>query len=204
MKLFIALVLLFSGEVFCKPKKTRTFVILGDSLVEGYGVKKEDSFPQVLQRALTQKFPNYRSQVIQAGISGSTSQSASLRLSKHLKKKPSAVLLGLGANDGLRGLPTRAMKRNLQEAITLALSQGVPVILLGMKLPLNYGSAYRAQFEQVYQDLTKENSLTLVPFLLEGVAARPEMNLDDGIHPNPRGHQRISRTVQPFLEVFYK
>jgi len=167
---------------------------LGDSLTEGYGVSPEQSYPSLLEERLHQSgHPGAR--VINAGISGSTSASAVSRLQWQLRAKPDVVLLELGANDGLRGLDLATTRRNLERAIELAKSAGVRVLLAGMKLPPNYGPDYTRQFEALFPDLAKAQGVALLPFLLEGVAARPELNLADGIHPNAQGYQRVVENV---------
>ncbi len=171
----------------------KRLLIIGDSLTEGYGVQKQDAFPNQLQILLDQKNKNI--EVISAGISGSTSASAIKRLQWHMKKKPNILILALGANDGLRGLKPEMTKKNLDQAIKLATSKGVLVYLAGMKLPLNYGQEYRLAFESTFSDLVKENKIKKIPFLLDGVGGRKDLNLDDGIHPNEKGHKIIAKYI---------
>ena len=171
---------------------------LGNSLTEGYGVSPEQSYPSLLEERLHRSgYPGAR--VINAGISGSTSASAVSRLQWQLRAKPDVVLLELGANDGLRGLDLAATRKNLERAIELAKGAGVRVLLAGMKLPPNYGADYTRQFEALFPDVAKAEGVALIPFLLEGVAARPELNLPDGIHPNAQGYQRVIDNVLPAL-----
>lgn len=171
---------------------------LGDSLTEGYGVAPEQAFPSLVERRLQQAgHPGAR--VINAGISGSTSASAASRLRWQLRAGPDVLILALGANDGLRGLDLAATRKNLDEAIALARSAGVRVVLAGMKLPPNYGPTYTRAFEALYRELADARDVALIPFLLEGVAARPELNLGDGIHPNARGHERVADNVLAVL-----
>lgn len=183
-----------------KPLK---ILILGDSLTEGYGVSKSDSFPQQLELLLQEKFPYRKSEVINAGSSGSTSASAAPRLKWLSKNSPDILILALGANDGLRGFKVDATQKNLQKAIDLAREKKITVILAGMKIPLNYGPKYRADFEKMYADLAKTNQLVLIPFLLKDVGGRPDLNLPDGIHPNEEGHKIIAKTILPYLEKYY-
>jgi len=171
---------------------------LGNSLTEGYGVSPEQSFPSLLEERLHGSgYPGAR--VINAGISGSTSASAVSRLQWQLRARPDVVLLELGANDGLRGLDLAATRKNLERAIEIAKGAGVRVLLAGMKLPPNYGSDYTRQFEALFPDLAKAQGVALIPFLLDGVAAKPELNLADGIHPNAQGYQRVIENVLPAL-----
>jgi acyl-CoA thioesterase-1 len=171
---------------------------LGDSLTEGFGVSPEQAFPSLLEQRLRQA-GHPRARVINAGISGSTSASAASRLRWQLRAQPDVLLLALGANDGLRGLDLAATRRNLEDAIALAKQAGVQVVLAGMKLPPNYGPAYTREFEALFRDLADAHGAALIPFLLEGVAARPELNLADGIHPNARGHERVADNVVAVL-----
>jgi acyl-CoA thioesterase-1 len=194
--LLLAASLSFAAPPSSAPKRV---VFLGDSLTEGYGVAKEDAFPARVEKLLHAK-GHTGVQVINAGISGSTSASAVGRLKWHLKSKPDLVLLCLGGNDGLRGFPLTETRKNLQAVLDLARSNQIPVLLAGMKLPLNYGKEYREGFEKLYVDLAKQYKLPFIPFLLEGVGGDPTMNLEDGIHPNEKGHQAIAKTVLPYLE----
>jgi len=171
---------------------------LGDSLTEGYGVAPEQSFPSLLERRL-RAAGHAGARVINAGISGSTSASAASRLRWQLRAEPDMLVLALGANDGLRGVDLADTRRNLDEAIGLASAAGVRVVLAGMKLPPNYGPAYTKGFESLFPQLARQHGIPLIPFLLDGVAARPELNLPDGIHPNAQGYQRVVENVLAVL-----
>jgi acyl-CoA thioesterase I len=175
---------------------------LGDSLTEGLGVDPEQAWPDLLERALrSEGFP--RVELINAGVSGSTSASASQRLRWQLRSPPDIVILALGANDGLRGISPAEMKKNLAAAIDLAQSNGIAVLLAGMKMPPNYGGEFTREFETVFASLASEKNVPLIPFLLEGVAADPALNLPDGIHPNAEGYrviaQLVARHLRPLL-----
>ena len=171
-----------------------TILILGDSLTEGTGVEKTKAYPYLVEEKLkAQGFLAIK--VINGGVSGSTTASALSRLKWYLRDRPDIVLLALGANDGLRGLPTIQIKNNLAETIELSLSKGIRVVLAGMRMPPNYGENYTLQFEKVFHELAKEYDIPFIPFLLEGVAGDPKLNLPDAIHPNERGHQIISQLV---------
>lgn len=171
---------------------------LGDSLTEGYGVDSEQAFPSVLERRLHES-GHAGARVINAGISGSTSASAVSRLRWQLRARPDVLVLELGANDGLRGVDLADTRRNLDQAIALAKSAGVKVVLAGMQLPPNYGPAYARAFQTLFPELARARGVALIPFLLEGVAARPELNLADGIHPNAQGHRRVAENVLAVL-----
>jgi acyl-CoA thioesterase-1 len=175
---------------------------LGDSLTEGYGIAPENSYPRLLERRLREQgHPDAR--VINAGISGSTTASAVSRLRWQLKARPDVVILALGGNDGLRGLDLSQTRKNLADAIALAKSRGVKVVLAGMKIPPNYGADYTRRFEALFPALARAHDVALIPFLLEGVAARPELNLPDGIHPNAAGYrivvENVLETLLPLL-----
>ena len=186
--------LLLAGVSTGVAQAKTTIVFLGDSLTEGYGLEKTEAFPFLFQQALKAK--GYKDiKVINAGTSGSTSASAPSRLKWYLRIKPTILVLALGANDGLRGVNPQAMKKNLATTIQLALDRNIQVVLAGMKIPRNYGSQYTREFESVYPELAEEFKIPLIPFLLDGVATYPEMNLPDGIHPNSKGHQIIAKRI---------
>ncbi len=185
-----------------KPQKI--FIALGNSLTEGYQISSQDAYPHLLKTRLNKEFPKYKTQVINAGISGSTTSSGVSRLKKYLHLKPQAVLISLGSNDGLRGIPLNLIKKNLQEMIGLALENKISVLLAGLKLPVNYGESYRKPFEKIFIDLSRENKITLIPFLLEGVAGNPKLNLPDLIHPNEAGHKAMAQTIYPYFKKFYE
>lgn len=174
-------------------------VCLGDSLTEGYQVEPEFSYPFLVEHRLRDKgWPDI--EVVNAGISGSTSASAVSRLRWQMQQNPDVVVLALGANDGLRGIAPASTKANLAKAIDLAKDEGVRVLLAGMKLPPNYGSEHTEAFERLFEELAREKQVALIPFLLDGVAAQPDLNLPDGIHPNASGYSLIADTVIEYLE----
>jgi acyl-CoA thioesterase I len=175
-----------------------TVLMLGDSLTEGTGVEKTKAYPYLVEQKLkAQGFLAIK--VINAGVSGSTTASGLSRLTWYLRDRPDFLLLALGANDGLRGLPTVQIKRNLAATIESALNKGIRVVLAGMKMPPNYGEDYTLKYEKVFLELSKEYDIVFIPFLLEGVAGDPKLNLPDGIHPNERGYQIISELVYKTL-----
>lgn len=171
----------------------KTLVILGDSLTEGYGVAQERAYPALLEKRLQGLGKKW--QVVNSGISGSTSASASGRVRWILKSKPSALLIAIGANDGLRGRNPKDLRKDLEEAVKLAKASKVSVAIAGMEMPVNYGKEYRDAFREVFRNVAKAEKVPLVPFLLEGVGGKPEMNLADGIHPNEKGHEKIAENV---------
>jgi len=173
-------------------------VCLGDSLTEGYGIDPAKAYPVQLQKLLQDRGWT-DVEIVNAGISGSTSASGRARLQWQLLRRPDVVIVALGANDGLRGVELAATQANLSEVIELAKNNGLAVLLAGMKLPPNYGSDYTTRFEKMFIELAEEHEVTLLPFLLDGVAARPELNLPDGIHPNAEGYAIVAETVAKWL-----
>lgn len=175
-------------------------LLLGDSLTEGHGVAEDSNYAAVLEARL-RAAGRTDVELRNAGIGGSTSASGLARLRWHLreKPKPGVLVLALGPNDGLRGLDLEIMKKNLRAVIRLAKEHKMKVLLAGMKIPPNYGKAYAERFEAVFRELAREERVALIPFLLEGVAARPGLNLPDGIHPNEEGYKIVGATVFKYL-----
>jgi acyl-CoA thioesterase I len=173
-------------------------VMLGDSLTEGYGLSKEQAYPHLVE----QKFQKNgkKIEVINGGVSGSTSAGGLSRVAWTMKTKPNAVFIALGANDGLRGLDTKALKKNLKDIIKRVKEAGAKPLLAGMKMPPNYGAQYTKNFEQVFAEVALEEQVPFLPFLLENVATKSKLNLPDGIHPNEEGHKILAETVYKFLE----
>ena len=171
-------------------------------MTEGLGVKREEAYPSLLEKRLIKE--GFLVQVINAGVSGSTSATALGRLKTYLKQEPDFLILALGANDGLRGLSMENMERNLSRAIKLASSNGIRVILAGMRIPTNLGEDYTNAFASVFDRLENTHQIIRIPFLLEGVAGLKEMNLADGIHPNSRGHEIIAQNLYPILAAALK
>src|SRR5262249_16413223 len=173
-------------------------VAFGDSLTAGYGLSEDQSFTTLLEQKLDEK--GYRYRVVNAGMSGDTSAGGVRRIDWALEGPVKFLVLELGGNDGLRGLPVTDMKKNLATIIERAQSHGATVILAGMEAPPNLGSDYTNQFRQVFRDLTKKYNLKLIPFVLEGVGGLPELNQPDGIHPNAEGEKVMTETVWRALE----
>jgi len=171
-----------------------TILCLGDSLTEGYGVDPAQAWPARLEERL-RSLGHRDLRVVNAGISGATSASAVSRLRWQLRARPDVLILALGGNDGLRGLDLDQTRRNLGEAIALAKQSGLRVLLAGMKIPPNYGPDYTRKFERLFPEIAEREGVALIPFLLEGVAAVPRLNLPDGIHPNAEGYERVTETV---------
>src|SRR6187401_794324 len=173
-------------------------VFLGDSLTAGYGLDKDESVPSLIQKRLQDA--GYPYEVVNAGVSGDTSAGGLSRLDWSLTGDVKVLVVELGANDGLRGLPVKELKRNLSEIVTRAQAKGIKVILTGMEAPPNFGSAYTSEFRGVYHELAREHHVTFVPFYLEGVAGIPSLNIADGMHPNAEGSRIVEKTIWSALE----
>ncbi len=171
--------------------------VLGDSLTAGFGLPKEDAFPARLEAAL--RAGGHAWQVVDAGVSGDTSAGGLARLDWVLADEPEVVIVELGANDGLRGLPTDRMEANLDAILAQTRSSGSTVLLAGMRAPANFGPDYEAAFRAVYERLAAEHGVAFYPFFLEGVAMEPHLNQSDGIHPNADGVAEIVRRIMPHV-----
>lgn len=176
-----------------------TILFLGDSLTEGLGLEQDEAFPSLIETKLAADGYNHV-HIINAGISGSTSASGLERLQWYIRSQPDLMVLSLGANDGLRGLSTEEMSNNLAETIEFAQDNNLSIMLTGMQIPPNYGPDYTQAFSQVFRDLANTYQLHYLPFLLENVAAIPELNQADGIHPNIEGSKIVAETVYDFLK----
>ena len=173
-------------------------LVFGDSLSAGYGLRPDEGWVPLLQKRLQSQ--GYETPVVNASVSGETSEGGLQRLPRALQlHKPSLVILELGANDGLRGLPVPQTRGNLQKMIELARAAGSSVLLIGMRLPPNYGPRYTADFSNMYADLAGSDRLPFVPFLLESVALKPTLMQADGLHPSAHGTPLILDTVWPRL-----
>lgn len=174
-------------------------IFLGDSLTAGLGLDVERSFPALIEKRLKEEGYGYA--VVNAGVSGDTSAGGLRRLEWALGEgDPKVLVVALGGNDGLRGLPPEQLEENLAAIIEAGQRRGLKVILAGMEAPPNFGQEYTAAFRAVYPRLARKYNVPLVPFLLEGVAGDPSLNQADGIHPNERGAQVVADTVWQVLE----
>ena len=188
------IVLMMSMSAMAKP----VIVVLGDSISAGYGIEVEQGWVALLQKKLHETKRDYS--ISNASISGDTSAGGLARIDPLLSaQKPAIVLLQLGANDGLRGLSPVQMKSNLAEIVHRAQKAGATVILLGMKIPPNYGKRYIELFYNVYPQLAKELDITLVPFLLEDVALDKDLMQADGLHPNAKAQPILANKIEPYL-----
>ena len=177
-------------------------VILGDSLTAGLGLPVDQSYPALLQERLKAEGSSY--QIVNAGVSGDTSAGGLSRLDWALDGDVRVLIVALGGNDGLRGLPPAQLKENLAQIITRAQKRGITVILAGMEAPPNYGREYIVGFHQVYPELAREYRVALVPFLLDGVAGQETLNQRDGIHPSAEGARLVADNVWKVLNPVIK
>lgn len=193
------LLALLVSAAFGMPARAETTVLaLGDSLVAGYGLPEGQSFTDRLQAALRAEGHDVR--VIDGGVSGDTTAGGLARLDWMLAEEPDAVIVVLGGNDTLRGLEPEQTHANLDAILTRLEEEGVAVLLAGMRAPPNMGSEYTEEFDAVYPRLAREHAVVFYPFFLDGVAARPELNQSDGIHPNARGVEVIVERLLPHVK----
>ena len=181
-------------------KENKTILFFGNSLTAGYGVEPEESFAGIIQHRIDSLGLDY--QVINGGLSGETTASGLNRLDWFLEKEPYIFILELGGNDGLRGIGVSETRKNLKKIIEL-IQEKYPettILLAGMQIPPNMGPEYSQAFREIFVDLAKEESVQLIPFLLEGVAGDPSLNLPDGIHPSEKGHRIVAETVWDYLK----
>jgi acyl-CoA thioesterase I len=174
-------------------------VVLGDSLTAGYGLAIEQSYPSLLQQRLDAAGLRY--EVVNAGVSGDTSAGGVSRVDWALQSGGVSVLVvALGGNDGLRGIPVAELRRNLSAIVERGKQKGARVLLAGMEAPPNMGPAYTTAFRQVYRDVARQHDVPLIPFLLDRVAVDRALNIRDGIHPNAEGARIVEDTVWRGLE----
>jgi acyl-CoA thioesterase I len=194
MRILFVTLLLLSRPGWCD-----TIMVFGDSLSAGYGVEAGQGWVDLLAQRLEEKKLPHR--VVNASISGDTSAGGLSRIKAELKRhQPDILLLELGANDGLRGLPLSSMKKNLSSIVQQAKANGARVLLVGMQMPPNYGPRYTERFSAIYGELAKEQQLPLVPFLLQKVALDPALMQADNLHPNAKGQPLLLETVWPVLQ----
>ncbi len=191
---------LIDAESYPESEDRPVILFLGDSLTAGYHLDPADAFPALIQEMLDEQGYDYRA--VNAGVSGDTSLDGLNRLDWVLRQPVSVLVLALGANDALRGQPIERIRDNLDEIMsrTRARYPDVRFVLAGMKMPRNYGEPYVSNFEQMFSNLAAEHDAVLIPFLLEGVAGDPVLNLRDGIHPTEEGHKIMANTVWRYLE----
>src|SRR5215217_7273945 len=184
------------------PPARPRIVAFGDSLTIGLGLLEQEAYPALLQKKIDEA--GYEFEVVNAGVSGDTSAGGLRRLDWALQGDVKVLIVGFGGNDGLRGLPVAQMKENLSQIIDRARERNIVVILAGMEAPPNFGQEYATQFRQGFREVALAKRVLFIPFLLNNVAGKPELNQADGIHPNQQGTQIVADTVwsvvQPLLD----
>ena len=193
--LFVALIVSLTVTLFAAPTAgAATILVFGDSLSAGYGLARGEDWPQLLAQRLQQKKTDYT--VVNASISGETTQGGANRIDNALKThRPAVVILALGANDGLRGSDLAAMRRNLERMIDASQRSHARVIVAGMRIPPNYGPAYTEKFQSTFREVAKTRRVPLVPFLLEGFADQRDYFLPDNLHPTATAQPMILETI---------
>jgi len=197
----IRFILLIMGILMSNAIKAQdNILILGDSLSAGYGLKTEQNWVTLLQQRLNQQYPDYT--IINASVSGDTTANGLNRLPAALKlSQPKIIIIELGANDGLRGLPLGYAKNNLEKIIKASQQQASKILLLGMKIPPNYGKKYTQAFAEIFPQLAEQYNLSLVPFMLKGVSGHPKYIQTDGLHPNAQAQALILDNIWPYLQT---
>lgn len=187
-----------AGEVYAQ--NARHILFFGDSITAGFQIDPDDAFPALIQDKIDRAGLNYR--VTNAGVSGETSAGGVRRIDWILQQQIDIFFLELGGNDGLRGVDPENTKQNLQQIIDKVLEANplTEIILAGMQAPPNLGNDYTERFKSVFYELAEENELILMPFVLEGVAGEPDLNLPDGIHPTEEGHEIIAENIWKILK----
>ncbi len=177
--------------------RTGTIVAMGDSLTAGYGISEDQAYPAQLERKLMADGENYR--VVNAGVSGETSSGALSRTNWVLRMNPDIVILETGANDGLRGVDPGLTKNNLEAIVEAMRARGVTVVLAGMRMVWNLGWEYTGAFNAIYPSVAQGRDIILEPFFLDGVAGKPDLNIEDGIHPNAKGYAIVTANIYPYV-----
>jgi acyl-CoA thioesterase I len=180
--------------------QVQTILVFGDSLSAAYGLSQEQGWAALLAKKLNGFSQTHRINVINASISGETTSGGLSRFQNAITKfKPTIVILELGANDGLRGLPVNLMAENLEVMIKTSQKNNAKVLLLGMRIPPNYGAKYTESFSKTYPTLSQQYKTGLVPFMLDGVAGNPSLIQSDGLHPTAEAQQQILNNIWPYL-----
>jgi len=204
MKRLMIVAVLWLSALATARADAPVILVFGDSISAGYGLPRVDQgWVALLQAKL--KGQGYGYEVVNASVSGETTEGGLARLPRALSlHHPRIVILELGGNDGLRALPTAAMRSNLARMIDLSIAADAKVLLLGMRIPPNYGPAYSEQFSAAYTDLARAKNVASIPFLMDGVALNASLMQADGIHPNPAGQPRLLENVWPALMPLLK
>jgi len=199
MRILFSLLLL-SLTATAASTESPTIVIFGDSLSAGYGIEVDQSWAALLQSRLKEQ--GYEHQVVNASISGETTAGGATRIDSALQDfSPDLIILELGGNDGLRGFPATQMKANLEKIVTRAKASGAAVILLGIRIPTNYGSRYSAEFEGVFRQVSVDLDVKWIEFFMEGIAMNDDLLQDDRIHPNAEAQPILLDNAWPIISA---
>jgi acyl-CoA thioesterase-1 len=191
---FYIFLLLIDGGLLLADKGQVNLLIYGDSISAGYGMDKDKQWSEELQKILTEEKINV--EIINKSLSGETTGGGLSRLERVLDNSmPSYILIELGGNDALRGYPPAKIKNNIEQMINLSSQRGVKVFLMQIRILPNYGKRYQSSFESIYQDVAEENSIPLIPFMLNDIALNQDLMLDDGIHPNVSAQPLIAQFI---------
>ena len=191
---FYIFLLLIDGGLLLADKGQVNLLIYGDSISAGYGMDKDKQWSEELQKILTEEKINV--EIINKSLSGETTGGGLSRLERVLDNSmPSYILIELGGNDALRGYPPAKIKNNIEQMIDLSSQRGVKVFLMQIRILPNYGKRYQSSFESIYQDVAEENSISLIPFMLNDIALNQDLMLDDGIHPNVSAQPLIAQFI---------
>jgi acyl-CoA thioesterase-1 len=197
MRNLLTLLMLFAAAA-TQAAIAPTVLVFGDSLSAGYGIDVDQSWPALLQVRLESQ--GYEHRVINASISGETTEGGATRIASTLENfSPDLVILELGGNDGLRGFPPERMKANLQTIIETAKASGAAVVMLGIRIPTNYGLRYTNAFENVYRELAEQSGVLWIEFFMEGIALNAELMQEDGIHPNAEAQSILLDNAWPII-----
>ncbi len=193
-RLFYIFSFLILGSILVADEDTTKLLIYGDSISAGYGMDKDKQWSKELQRILIEEKISLT--IINKSLSGETTGGGLSRLEKIIDNfKPSYILIELGGNDALRGYPPVKIRNNIEHMINLAIARGVRVFLMQVRIPPNYGRRYQASFESLYREVSEDNNIPLVPFMLNDIALNKELMLDDGIHPNEAAQPLIAKFI---------
>ncbi len=192
---FYLMGLLIASAAMVQAQQAKTILFFGDSITAGYGLEEEQAFPAFIQKKLDEN--GHRYLAVNAGLSGETSAGGLRRIDWVLQQRVDIFVLELGGNDGLRGIDPRSTKENLQGIMDRVKAKypDADIILTGMEAPPNMGGNYTGEFRNIFSDLAQANDVVFMPFILEGVAGDPELNLPDGIHPTEEGHRIIAENL---------
>lgn len=200
MRLYGAIIMAFLVALLTSPVNAQPIKIVafGDSLIAGFGLKANESFPAQLENALRKKGHNV--EIVNAGVSGDTTSGGLSRLDWSVQDGTDAVIVVLGANDMLRGMEPEIARKNLEQIVSRLKARKIEVILGGMRAAPNLGADYAKKFDTIYADLAKEHDILIYPFFLDGVAGQRDLNLSDGIHPTPKGVSLVVERILPSVE----